>query len=580
MTKYDEMTGHSIANSWDVLFDGFDSSKSVFTPKGMLGAFTRAGRRHKNLKSLFVYTATGPTRILHGFDVWMKALPEFAEQTAITYRLDRAGVNVIDGAVTNENILDAHIESEKNMLGNTYEEVLAKKGIIQDVTGTHFSAAEMKRLALIESYSKRMAEVGAFQTDPSNNGFTKWAMNMKQKHPITGNLFFPFVRTVSNVAHVTTEFVPTAPVAEAQGWDRVWHDKEGVFARTMPAELYAKQMFGLFTFMMIWALIFDEDRLTGPPPRNKAERESRIRQNIPNFAYRPPGTNVWIEYRRFEPFGTVLAMAATLAEDIKRIQEDSVERAEENQPDQELFEKVWFVARDISDVFMNSHWAQGAMDLTEIVVPTATEKEAERGIGRLVTGLTIPMSGFFRWVNSLWNQNEYGGVPVETDASIADYVSRSSPYAAMFEGGAERKPGIDGLGQKIVRQARGGDRGVRQFLTSWTPFNYTIMRPDPIEQQFIAADTYPGTPERKVNFKGQLGQKWLDEDIYIEYCVQSGHDVKEEIKRRLTQLQKTEDPKVKKILLDKIFVSSRLRAKNAAMEQQKKRWKEQGKFGQ
>lgn len=161
----------------------------------------------------------------------------------------------------------------------------------------------------IAEEADRIAKDDTFQKDLGNAG--KGFQSLLREQPI-GQVFFPFVRTPTNIAKETIARTPLGLIKVAKQW------KELTPAQRM-TEL-SKPMTGMALGGGIMAMAMTGE-ITGGGPADFNERQILIDSGWAPYSVRVG--DQWVSYQRFEPIAAILGIAADAAEGVRNGDFDS-----------------------------------------------------------------------------------------------------------------------------------------------------------------------------------------------------------------------------------------------------------------
>lgn len=161
-------------------------------------------------------------------------------------------------------------------------------------------------------------------------GVPRAAQEMRHKYPAFA-LFAPFIKTPWNIIKEGYNYVPIIPMIQAGKVTKDGVTKARMSLRTSiipmhgpsrkmtTAELMPRQVIGASIFAMVGSM-YHEDSLTGTLPSSAAERQRWKDTGKKPYSIKIGDT--WIEYNRFEPIATPLAIAADLFDFTSKYQDD------------------------------------------------------------------------------------------------------------------------------------------------------------------------------------------------------------------------------------------------------------------
>ena len=387
------------------------------------------------------------------------------------------------------------------------------------------------------AYDKAMefAKYTTFMSDPG--WISKMIISARNKIPLeSGRLVVPFVNTIGNLTKRGVEMTPGIGLFLARGQN--------------PAEVAAKQIEG--AIVSFYALnLAAEGRMSGGLPENKAERDAWYRADKKPWAIKYGDT--WYEYRRIEPFNTVLSTAAIAYDKIK------------NAKDEETASKIFFnMANAMKNNFLDSGYMQG---MTRIL---NRHGGAETMAPRLA-GSFVPYSSFLRSINRAYE------VATEGSAKIRDgdawHKAFSETTLGLIPGLPKLPVKLNVWGEEIDLQ--GG------MFRQWLPYRWSKENDDITEKSLEKLKVYPGLPRKNFLFKRKRYD--FDEDIHRNYIIKYGKRAKEYLDIKFSQplwqkAMKDESKHAKiKSKIDSKLKSLRYKEKRRAIREQRRRWKNTNK---
>jgi hypothetical protein len=135
------------------------------------------------------------------------------------------------------------------------------------------------------------------------SGLAAWVQEVRNKHPLTGAIIIPFVKTLYNLIKEGRAYVPGLGVAvRKETIDPILGKGTGNFdwAINMPVQrerLIAKQVMGFAATIYVNSLV-EQERITGSNPLG----------GLPKYSIKVGDS--WYNYSRVEPLATVFGLAA------------------------------------------------------------------------------------------------------------------------------------------------------------------------------------------------------------------------------------------------------------------------------
>ena len=420
---------------------------------GSVGAFERSPI--KALRSIApVMSMVG--RALRAADVWSNSMAFDAQINALAKRM------VKQEGLKGQEAKDRVIELRKN----------PTTGMIND--------------------AKNYAKYATFMDKPDR--VTAWLIAGRSK--IWGGRFIvPFVNTLSNLFKRGWEHTPTLGLIR----NREYYKGTNEGYQNATSDIIAKQMVGAIIAAIVLAM-YNDDRFTGAVPKNKAEREAFYRQGKLPWSIRLG--DQWVQYRRIEPFNTVLATATIVAEHMKKFKEEDVK---------EVSELFFALADGIYDNLLDSSMLKGLSDLMD-------RNKKRRNIFKRFGATFVPFSSFWRSINRSIEAYMGGDAKAREIKSLSDAFSQVVPYGTL-----KLKPKMNLWGEEI--KLEGG------VLRQWLPFKWRTKTKDPVEIEFERIGLYPSTPEEKVTINGKKVE--IPEQLYEEYRLVLGKQLHEAMSKSI-----------------------------------------------
>ena len=155
----------------------------------------------------------------------------------------------------------------------------------------------------------------------------------------------PFVRTPTNIFRITLEHTPFAPMSK-QFREEI--KAGGARMNTALSQVMVGSMLGAAAYMAAAAGL-----LTGGGDPEKEARKRRRELDIPDYAIKINGK--WYEFRRMEPLGTLLGMAADAAEVSKYMTKEENEHV------------AMMISLAFSQAVLNKTYMRGLNDLLNVM---------------------------------------------------------------------------------------------------------------------------------------------------------------------------------------------------------------------
>lgn len=384
----------------------------------VIGAFERSP--HASLRKLAPYVST-PTRALRAMDVWANSIAYDAQLRALAMR------SGLKQGLKGDDLLLHQWE----LLENPSETMLKQ--------------------------ASEFAKYSTFMDDPGK--ITQWMIAGRNKIPLS-RLVVPFVNTLANLTKRGIEMTPGVGLTLAKG--------------QRPAEVLAKQIEGtMLSFYILQKA--DAGEITGPAPKNEAERDAFYRQGKLPWSIRIGDT--WYQYRRIEPFNTVIASAAIAYESLKNAKDDAT-------------------AADIFGDFADG-MVENLLDSTFLsgVTNILDRYGRRKGMVQRMAASTVPLSGFWRSIIRAYEVGTEGKTLLRDTKSFIGALSQNVPGMQEMV-----PPRIDVWGDPI--EIPGG------VGRQWLPYKFKAETKDPVERglmklnedlQAAGEDTlFLGMPEKEI----------------------------------------------------------------------------------
>lgn len=433
--------------------DGYETKWSRELGGAVVGAFERSP--YKLLRKV-APVLSFPTRALRAMDVAANSMAYDAQLQAIAYRTGKQ--KGFSGGELNDFVYD-YLANPQNI-----------------------PQSAMKEAADFASYS-------TFMDDP---GWISQAAlrlrNMGADFESIGTVqplrfFIPFVTTIGNLMKRGLEMTPGVGLALTRG--------------QKPAEVIAKQLEGAIIAGAVMHKV-SKGEITGSAPEEKNEREAFYREGKLPWAIKIGDS--WYQYRRIEPFNTVVAAAANAYSQIQNAK--SGKEAEDIMMD---------VAKNFSDNLLDSSYFQGITNLLD-------KYGNRKGMFQRQAASFTPFSGFFRSINRATESTLEGDAKIRDTSTLKGAFSQVVPF--MY-GSQPVKLDVWGNEKKL----QGG--AIRQF----SPYKMSAESNDPVEKELARLKYYPGLPSDKV----KIGNLNLDipQDLYRTYLTRTGQETKEYFKEAI-----------------------------------------------
>ena len=434
---------------------------------------------------------TAPTRALRAMDVWANSIAYDAHARVLARR-----------------------ESNRKGLTGESRKLFEEDYIKRLPDEAHQDAMKQAR------YSTFMDE-----PDPA----TAWLIKGRQI-PVVGTVYqfvVPFVNTISNLTKRGLEMTPGVGIL-----------KEAVsrkMGRGSPTpEVIAKQIEGaIISYFLLNKA--EEGKITGAAPDRDAEREAFYREGKLPWSVKIGDS--WHQYRRMEPFNTVLASAA--------IAHDTIRNAKDDESAADAFLTL---TNGVKDNLIDSSYFQGIQQLFD------KYGSGKHAIERFAASW-VPYSGFWRSVNRAYEVATEGKTTVK-DKPGGGRLSPDSWLAAF----AQVVPGLSGKvparlnvwGEEI--EIPGG------IFRQWLPYKWSEQSGDPVEKELAEIELYPGIPNKKYKYRGE--DREMTDDQHRDFVVYYGSRLKDEFAKTIMKESYQKYDKERRLdILDKRLTIIRMRTK-------------------
>lgn len=414
-----------------------------------LGSFERSP--HRALRAI-APLITPPTKALRAMDVWANTM---AYDANIAAQARRASIRQ---GIKPEN----RRAFESALIKNPTEEMRLKA---TDVA-KHFT----------------------FMDDPGK--ITSWIIQGRNVIPL-GRLVVPFVNTIANLTKRGVEMTPGLGLLLAKG--------------RSPASVIASQIEGSILGLYILQKC-DAGEITGSAPENPTEREAFYRQGKQAWAIRLGDT--WYQYRRIEPFNTVIASVA--------IAYDKIKNAKDEETATQIFGNM---AEGLAENIIDSSYAQGVTNILD-------RYGRRKGMVQRQLASLVPYSSFWRSINRAYEASTEGSAKVRDTKSLLGAMSQTLPPGTLDLLGLEKpKARLNVWGEEI--ELKGG------VFRQWLPYKWSEEIDDPVERELERLGVYPGLPKQKVTIRGEEVE--LPDKLYAEYAMSVGSKMKKALTGLVTQ---------------------------------------------
>ena len=403
------------------------------------GAFERSPYKIARTLSPFL---TAPSRALRAMDVWANSIAYDGQINALARR-------------TGQN-----------------------KGLTGEILKNYEKAFVKNPPERMHKEAMEFAKYTTFMSDPGK--ISKWISEGRHiatvKGISVGKLIVPFVNTIANLTKRGMEMTPILGL--------------GMYQKGMPAaELLAKQIEG--SVLALYAYYkTQQGEITGDAPEEKTKREAFYRQGKKPWAIKMG--DQWVQYRRIEPFNTVIGSAAVAWNALEKDDEATAT------------EKFGDVADGIVKNLIDSSYLQGVANVLDRF------GKRKGAIERTVAGF-VPYSSFWR------SLNRSAEVMMEGEAKFRNAQTLFDAFSQVIPGLSGNAPAkMDVWGKEIVIE--GG------VLRQWLPYKWSKQTTDELELELERLGVYPGLPGKFVTINKI--KKEIPDDIYKDYAISLGNTLK------------------------------------------------------
>lgn len=423
--------------------------------QSVIGAFERSP--HKALRAMSPYI-TPPGKALWSMDVWAKTMAFDSHIAALARRA--SNIKGLKG--------EARKIFERNLILNPTEKMMFK--------------------------SSEFAKHLTFTDDPGK--FTEWIIQGRNKIPLA-RLIVPFVNTIANLTKRGVEITPAMGLTLARG-------KE-------PAKILAKQIEGAVLGLYILSKL-DKFEITGATPKSKTAREAFYRQGKKPWAVKLGGElnkktgkvegGTWYQYRRIEPFNTVIASVA--------IAYNAIQNAKDDATATEIFGTM---VEGLIENVLDSSYLQGVTNLLD-------KYGRRKGMAERTLASFVPYSSFWRSINRAYD------VVTTEKTLVRDTKSLLGSFSQIIPGLSDLAPArLNVWGEEIPIE--GG------VFRQWLPYKWSKESPDATELMLESLGIYPGQPRQTVTIRNEKIK--LPDDIYKNYCLSYGHKAKKALDKIISK---------------------------------------------
>ena len=357
------------------------------------------------------------------------------------------------------------------------------------------------------------------------------AMTLRERAGILGDIVVPFLVTSINLTKAAVQRLPGLGIVIS---GQALKDKKY-------AEVFGQQLEGLVFTLLVLATYWDDDNLTGAPPKNAAERDAWFRRGMQAYSIRFPGTDKWVSYQYVEPMniwlGSILAFRDTVKEGLVKDEEKALMFANAG-----IAVTTYLVRTSFLDNALRLY-ARG-----ENVITQAAK----------VPGNLVPYSAMWRFINDNLERATTDGRTLRESQDFLSSFVHTLPFgdAIRAKYGNQPRTRLNAMGEDIV--IPGG------ALQLWIPFSWRSTIQDDVEDALKTHTVYPGLPGKTL--KVGRDEHTLSDLEYWEYCQLYGAHTKKELKKIVAQPRyKRANPERQLELLNSAITKGRNRARVLAV---------------
>lgn len=343
-----------------------------------------------------------------------------------------------------------------------------------------------------EELRLKSLDAALYQTFNSAPGkMTRSMMKLRNDVPVLGPLLIPFARTVGNLTKFSFERTPVAPL--------MGHVRADIAAGGARRDLALTRIaLGSSLMSMTYDMVLS-GQITGPPPKDKNVAAAQRRAGIKPYSVKVGDR--WVAYDRLDPVGSVMAMAAGIAE----ITANSDQADESVLRDTEA--AMVATAAAIGANFMNKSYLTGISDFTEMLADP--DRYAER-----------------------WSQGVAASF-VPYSALSGEARRMQDPYmrevTSMWEAIANRVPGLsEDLPARRDLWGRPLDyrSGLGAAYDALSPIYVREQNPEPIDKELMRLGNGPSMPPHRTSFEGVTIDLDLFPGSYSRFLELAGNGTK------------------------------------------------------
>lgn len=305
-----------------------------------------------------------------------------------------------------------------------------------------------------------------------------------------GRAVIPFVNTLTKILTRGIEMTPVFGVVQRQ--------MSPVKTRDPIIETAAKQLEGTIALMILLTLFWDDDRITGAPPKEKGKRDAFYRAGKRPYAFKVGDT--WIQYTRWsEPFSITIANIVAFRDGLK-----------DDDPDLDPAERIITIGWQVADAILSNSFAENLRRITE---------REGRGLMNFINRLPstfVPFSSFLRVVQRTYEAGKEGGVVLRERNNMMAHLADNIPW---WEDPPAR---IDAFGEEIILTP--DENNFVAALKQWLPFSWQKEEHDFVEIELAEREVYPQLPGKRLTIARIEVE--IPEELWRDYAMIVGKDLK------------------------------------------------------
>lgn len=469
-----------------------------------------------NPKALMADLAGISTGMRHGLKQALRALTDEGYAATLSKYIETGGIAPAIGgklgtiARTPFRFLGAgdqifrSIAYQRSLYRQAFEKVKGMKGNVDENMKTFLEKPTFEMMEEAQKQASRMT----FQEEMPElvrkiNSFRNIDSSQSKGRQLSGlvfRLFVPFLKTPLNLARQAVDFSPL-------GFLKVAKNRKKYFVGGEITEEGRRRIGEAVIGTSIIATgisLLENDLLTGGAPKEKKARALFYSQG--KLPYSVKINDTWVQYKRVEPFSTILSLVA----DIGQLSEDKTE------DDGKFMKAVSHIGSQVKD----KTFLQGFSSFMDLF---GSDWERERAVKNIVVGSTLP--------------SFVGAISRTVDPTIRESEGVLEAYQAAIPFASKNLPArIDFLGNAIERSNQG-----LNYL--FNPIQTSIEEIDPITKELIDLDYPLPLPRTSFDFDGEKIE--LDGKQFEKYSKQIGNKIKEDI------LKAIEHPRYKRMDAEK-----------------------------